>query len=124
MVKLRAHGKEAEIPSPVSGKIAAINRDVEASPNLAWRDPYRRGWLLRIDSSRPEEVSDLFSGHPAKTWFEREAERLTALFKKWMPESSREKGPRKDESLPRVLHDRWEQAAKALLKGSTPKAVP
>ena len=40
------------VPAPVAGTVLEVNPDVLADPNLVNRDPYARGWLVRL---RPEE---------------------------------------------------------------------
>ena len=80
-----ATGKKAKILSPITGTVSAVNHDVEESPNLAWRDPYRRGWLLMIEPNHPEEISQLYSGESAKTGLHKQAANLATLFIEWAP---------------------------------------
>ena len=42
------------IISPVSGKVAEVNPDMDASPYLINHDPYGGGWIYRIELSNPE----------------------------------------------------------------------
>jgi len=35
--------------SPASGRIARINKEIESDPSVLKKDPYGRGWLLRLD---------------------------------------------------------------------------
>jgi len=42
------------IISPVSGKVAEVNPEMEASPYLINHDPYGAGWIYRIEPSDPE----------------------------------------------------------------------
>ena len=42
------------IISPVSGKVAEVNPEMEASPYLINQDPYGAGWIYRIELSDPE----------------------------------------------------------------------
>ncbi|KAA1251867.1 glycine cleavage system protein GcvH [Mycobacterium simiae] len=43
----------SDLYAPVSGTIAAVNRDLEGTPQLVNTDPYGGGWLLdiRVDNS-------------------------------------------------------------------------
>jgi glycine cleavage system H protein len=41
------------IISPVSGQIAEVNPEMEASPYLINQDPYEAGWIYRIQLSNP-----------------------------------------------------------------------
>lgn len=39
------------IISPVTGKVAEVNTELEASPHLINQDPYGEGWVYRIELS-------------------------------------------------------------------------
>lgn len=49
----------AELLSPVSGTVTAINIDLEDTPSLVNDDPHQDGWLLEVDLSDLEELDDL-----------------------------------------------------------------
>jgi glycine cleavage system H protein len=38
----------SDLYAPVSGKVSAVNTDLEASPQLVNSDPYGAGWLLDV----------------------------------------------------------------------------
>ncbi|HSB07804.1 MAG TPA: 2Fe-2S iron-sulfur cluster-binding protein [Thermodesulfobacteriota bacterium] len=107
--------KKAKVLSPLTGTVSAVNRDVEESPNLAWRDPYRRGWLLMIEPVHPEEISQLHSGESAKTWFVEEAKKLSPLLTERTPNPRQKDRPQKDRSMRKVIPGRWEKLKKILL---------
>jgi hypothetical protein len=88
---------------------------VEESPNLAWRDPYRRGWLLMIQPGHPEEIPQLYSGESAKTWFTQEAKNLASLFIKWAPNPSKKDRLQEDPLIRKVIRDRWDKLTAILL---------
>jgi glycine cleavage system H protein len=48
----------ADVYAPVSGKVVAVNTDLEANPELVNESPYEKGWLIRIAT---EDVSTLDS---------------------------------------------------------------
>jgi glycine cleavage system H protein len=56
------------IISPVTGKIAAVNPEMEASPYLINHDPYGAGWIYRIELKDPE--GDKAQLMDAKEYFE------------------------------------------------------
>jgi len=56
------------IISPVSGKVAEVNPEMEASPYLINHDPYGAGWIYRIELSDPEGDKAQLMG--AKEYFE------------------------------------------------------
>ncbi len=82
LVQIVSNPKRVTIPSPLSGTVSAINRDVVESPNLVWRDPYRRGWLIMMEPDPSEKLSDLHSAEKAKLWFAEQAGHLNHLFPK------------------------------------------
>ncbi len=43
------------IPSPIAGKIVAVNEALTAHPELANSDPYNAGWLVEIE---PTNIND------------------------------------------------------------------
>jgi hypothetical protein len=111
-------GKKAQVLSPITGTVTAVNRDVEEAPNLAWRDPYRRGWLLMMQPDRPEEISQLYSGESAKAWFTQEAEKLNTLLTEWAPSPSKKDGPLQGQLVRKIVRDQWKKLTEVLLKGN------
>ena len=53
---------------PVSGEVLEINPALEESPELVNKDPYGKGWIVRIKISNSSEVNELLT-----------AEKYTAL---------------------------------------------
>jgi glycine cleavage system H protein len=49
----------SDIYAPVSGKVAGINEQLAAEPELVNQDPYSRGWLARIEVADSAELADL-----------------------------------------------------------------
>ena len=45
--------------APVSGKIVAVNHQVKENPSLINHDAEGEGWLLKIETSNPNELSEL-----------------------------------------------------------------
>jgi glycine cleavage system H protein len=41
----------SDLYAPVSGKVLAVNSDLDGSPQLVNSDPYGAGWLLDVQSS-------------------------------------------------------------------------
>lgn len=39
---------DLEVPSPLSGKVVAVNEALEDAPELINQDPYGRGWLVEV----------------------------------------------------------------------------
>lgn len=51
---------------PVSGEILEMNPDLENSPDLVNKDPYGKGWMIRIRITNPSELSELLSAEKYK----------------------------------------------------------
>ncbi len=47
------------IPALVSGKIVAVNEELEFEPTLVNQSPYDQGWLVKIEMSNPAELNNL-----------------------------------------------------------------
>jgi glycine cleavage system H protein len=54
--------------APISGQILDVNQEVLQDPALIEDDPYDRGWLMRVDPSRPEEMDLLMAAEEALEW--------------------------------------------------------
>lgn len=50
-----------ELYMPVSGEVLEFNQELEASPDLVNKDPYGKGWMIKIRMSDPSEMDELLS---------------------------------------------------------------
>lgn len=48
------------VPALVSGKIVAVNEELEFEPSLINQSPFDQGWLVKIEMSNPAELNNLF----------------------------------------------------------------
>ena len=46
---------------PVSGEILEVNPALEESPDIINKDPYNKGWMVKMKLSNLSEVDDLLS---------------------------------------------------------------
>lgn len=46
---------------PVSGEILEVNPALEESPDFVNKDPYGKGWMVKIKITNPSEIKDLLS---------------------------------------------------------------
>ncbi len=51
----------AEIYTPISGEIVAVNDGVESQPEKLNEDPHGEGWLVRMRLSKPDELDALMT---------------------------------------------------------------
>lgn len=50
---------ETDIFSPVSGKIVAVNEELEEAPGFVNSDPYQDGWLFKVELKDHVEYDEL-----------------------------------------------------------------
>jgi glycine cleavage system H protein len=76
-----ADGRSVCMLSPVDGTVVELNPAVAADPDLAERDPYGDGWLMRVRPSRLRaNRSNLMSGRAVRRWMEEAASGLRGHF--------------------------------------------
>jgi glycine cleavage system H protein len=49
----------ADVNSPVSGKVTAINEDLPQTPEIVNSDPFGAAWMVKIELSTPAEMESL-----------------------------------------------------------------
>ena len=49
----------SDLFSPVSGTVAAVNEELEQSPELVNSDPYGDGWIMEVKLDDPSELDEL-----------------------------------------------------------------
>ena len=51
----------SDIYAPVTGKVVAVNKDLESQPELVNSDPYGQGWMIEIEFSNSSPEQSLMS---------------------------------------------------------------
>jgi glycine cleavage system H protein len=51
----------SDIFMPVSGEILELNPALEESPDVVNKDPYGKGWMVKIKITNPSETSSLLT---------------------------------------------------------------
>jgi hypothetical protein len=62
-----------------------------------------------------DEISRLYSGERARTWFTQEAQRLATLFMEWAPNPGKRERLQDGQLVPKIIRDRWDQLIEILL---------
>lgn len=57
----------SDIFMPVSGEVLEVNPEIESSPELVNKDPYGKGWMIRIKIADPTEINDLLTPEAYRT---------------------------------------------------------
>lgn len=78
LFSLDRNGCSIDIPSTVTGKVVAVNTDLQNQPSLLSSDPYGRGWICRVTpTSLGQVTSKVRFGEQAIAWLECEFSRLS-----------------------------------------------
>lgn len=76
---LHVDHKAIDMLSPIEGKVISINEEAMNSPEEASRDPYDKGWLMKVKVSNiSANLNNLLSGNLATKWTESVRESLVA----------------------------------------------
>jgi glycine cleavage system H protein len=51
----------SDLFAPVSGSVTAVNNDLSADPQLINKDPFGKGWILKVELSNPKEADSLLA---------------------------------------------------------------
>ncbi|MBI1750869.1 MAG: glycine cleavage system protein H [Acidobacteria bacterium] len=77
ILTLLRDGAAAEMVSPMEGIVTDVNEAVLLDPELARRDPYGEGWLVKLNAPDAKlNFRNLLGGMVARRWMEEAAARL------------------------------------------------
>jgi glycine cleavage system H protein len=51
----------SDLYAPASGSVVEVNGELEKTPEIVNKDPYGKGWMVKVKLSNPAEVSGLLS---------------------------------------------------------------
>lgn len=60
--------------APVGGMIKAVNEELKERPELVNKDPYHRGWIVKIQLTHPAEVNQLMTAKQYGEYLKRQSE--------------------------------------------------
>jgi glycine cleavage system H lipoate-binding protein len=70
-------GKSVDMVSPIEGTVTDVNEAAATNPELARKDPYGEGWLLKVQAPDAKiNFRNLLGGELARLWTEASAMRL------------------------------------------------
>jgi len=49
----------SDLYAPVSGEVVEVNKEIQDSPELVNKEPYERGWMIKVKLSKSDEASRL-----------------------------------------------------------------
>ena len=59
----------SDIYAPVTGKVVAVNKNLESQPELVNSDPYGQGWMIEIEFSNSSPEQSLLSAEQYREQF-------------------------------------------------------
>ena len=72
--------QEAEVLSPVTGTVLAVNIRAQEHPEVVHNDPYNEGWLCVVETNMPKRnLKGLYFGKDSLEWTDRESQKLLRL---------------------------------------------
>jgi glycine cleavage system H protein len=63
----------SDIYAPLSGEIAAVNREVQSQPETINKNPYEKGWIFKINNFSNAELADLMDSQSYEAYLRSEA---------------------------------------------------
>jgi glycine cleavage system H protein len=73
-------GEKVEWVSPVEGEVQEINQEALKDPSLIAKDPYGRGWLVKVNVPERETVErNLLPQSLVRAWMREEVHRVRAV---------------------------------------------
>ncbi len=80
LAKLSREQNIAEVLSPVTGKVVAVNFKLKTHADTANKKPYSQGWFMLVHPHElRKSLKNLFFGDESLAWFDDEATRLNTL---------------------------------------------
>ncbi len=114
---IRCGKRRAMIPAPVSGRVLAVNRRVAGNPMRLHNDPYGGGWLYVV---QPEDSSyaRLPYGEDSRSWFSREAIRLSQFFEHQLGMAAADGGELVAPAPSLLTESQWTEMTESFLQAS------
>ena len=60
----------ADLVSPVSGKVTAVNKEVLDNPDILHEEPYEDGWLIKVKVTEKTDLDSLMDAKEYKEFIE------------------------------------------------------
>jgi glycine cleavage system H protein len=115
LAAVRCGDRLVAIPSPVSGVIVDRNRAVIDQPSLFEREPYNRGWMLRIETDGNVPRSS-HRGPEAKVWLRHENLRLSHFLEARLGLAAADGGTLTGPPSALLSPEAWREAAEQFLR--------
>jgi len=109
---LRSGDRKVALLSPVDGEVVEVNHQVVEDPSLLKREPYGRGWLLKLRSpDMAVSLRNLLGPDLAHRWMEDSMHRLQQLVAPTVLATAQDGGPLVDSVAGTFSDEDWKKMA-------------
>ena len=49
----------SDLYTPITGDVKDVNKEIQDSPELVNKEPYERGWMIKVTIANPDELKNL-----------------------------------------------------------------
>ena len=117
LVAARCGERIVAIPSPVDGIVIERNRAVLSNPSLFEGDPYRAGWMMRVETDG-KAADPGRHGAASKVWLRDENMRLTHFLESRLGMAAADGGVLTGPPSALLSDEAWREAAASFLTGA------
>jgi len=116
-ISLSRGSNAAEILSPVSGVVTAINSELREKGNLANQDPYTEGWVMCLHATTlRQDLKDLMIGAAAGDYLDAEVDRLYQVIEEEAGPLAADGGYLGDDIYGNLPQTSWEKLTRQFLR--------
>ena len=106
-------GKSVDMVSPIEGTVTDVNQAVVNNPELARKEPYGDGWLLKVQAPDAKvNFRNLLGGALARWWTEESATRLQRQWPMALGALAQDGGVAMDNLTAQIPDNDWALVAK------------
>ena len=108
---------EARVISPISGVVTAVNSKLREQGDVANKDPYSEGWILRIHSHNlRQDLKNLMIGDETETFYSQEIQRLYEVIEDEVGPLTADGGQLNSDIFGNLPQLGWERLTKLFLR--------
>jgi glycine cleavage system H protein len=106
-------GKSVDMVSPIEGTVTDVNEIVAKNPELARKDPYGEGWLMKVQAPDSKlNFRNLLGGALARVWTEESAVRLHSRMPATVGAMAQDGGVAVDDITAHMPEEDWSSLTK------------
>ncbi len=117
IIALHHDGREVDLVSPIEGEVVGTNDAALQDLELARKDPYGDGWLLKVHAPAADEnFRNLLGGALARRWMDDAAAKLRSIVQQQTPAAAlaQDGGIAMDSVIDQLQEKEWESVNREL----------